>query len=1117
MGVKHTTNLANSGESLILTGTDAITRVEKMLDGKELVNSTPRNMLASAIGLTMSGVRSRCNLFSDELAASRDLLQQAVEGHIPLVIHVTTRTDDTHINSLVDSGALILYAGTVQEAIDFTLIARAVAEQTLTPAVVVMEYEVSSKPQSIELPSPQLIERIVGDTTDKIKLNHPSQQIVFGPERKRLPCRYNLDHPTMQGAVADKYSSRVNKISHTIFFGAEIGASVDTVFHKFNEATGREYSKLSYPNNRSGKRVNKRVLICQGEVKERCKQISEKISSKVLVVGITVVAPHPLQELREVVQSADEIIVLERAISATNSLLPLHKQITALASHSSRIHSISYGVDGAPIYDNDLIAALEIKSSAPAQTLYLGLTPTTEINNPKQQVQHDLLERNYPELHTLGLNGGLTENSDSSNLNPEIKHTPMAVRHLGSGELSNFWNQTGVLYRDQQESRQGLSPNAGFGEIPPLTSTFNSINSKYLPKFDHDNCSGCGECWINCPDSAIGATSISPAKLLEFGLSLGGADALRPHLSKLSRAMGENGKSIKQSWEIVMQNSPLPEERRIAADKAIEQLNANLKDIPLAITEPLFIDRERFKAGAGELLTIAINPESCKGCGICAEMCGDNLALNMVESSEINREQLYQQWRVWEQMPDSSSATLTEFSKRPEIGEIKAAMLSRYAAMSIGGGDSAEPGSGEKIALRQIFATTEYVQQPQIRSLINEMEELHSKLIRGIKVQLAEASHIDNLSELAKELESQQNRQLDLKNLINSTDDGVDIHKLREWIELTEMLRSEIAEIESGENSLGRSRYSLALTEGALTNWAGSFPTNPFQVPVAIAPSSSIAALACGLIEGVLEQTTATQRILRTAKLLLKGASEAERREVKHIQWSDLSEIELQRSPPLFLIGNESTLGVNSAGDISWILNSKLPIKIVILADMQSTPNQSNLTMLALSQRNSYVAQSSVASPDHLNSSIKEALHHSGPALIRVHTPSPSMGGFSTELTITEAKSSISNLALTLFSYSPTREGIFGERIRLESVDIADGAESEEHTLLQELAGEVTPFTKKIRDEAERSVAELHKDEIDILKNAHQIEVTELRNKMEVEITQRITSQLTELVNYNQT
>ena len=280
MGVNHTTNLANSGESLILTGTDAITRVEKMLDGKELVNSTPRNMLASAIGLTMSGVRSRCNLFSDELAASRDLLQQAVEGHIPLVIHVTTRTDDTHINSLVDSGALILYAGTVQEAIDFTLIARAVAEQTLTPAVVVMEYEVSSKPQSIELPSPQLIERIVGDTTDKIKLNHPSQQIVFGPERKRLPCRYNLDHPTMQGAVADKYSSRVNKISHTIFFGAEIGASVDTVFHKFNEATGREYSKLSYPNNRSGKRVNKRVLICQGEVKERCKQISEKISSK---------------------------------------------------------------------------------------------------------------------------------------------------------------------------------------------------------------------------------------------------------------------------------------------------------------------------------------------------------------------------------------------------------------------------------------------------------------------------------------------------------------------------------------------------------------------------------------------------------------------------------------------------------------------------------------------------------------------------------------------------------------------------------------------------------------------------------------------------------------------
>ena len=216
MGVNHTTNLVNRGESLILTGTAAIARVEEMLNSRELVNSTPRNMLASAIGLSMSGGRSRCNIFSDDLAVSRDLLQQSVEGHLPLVIHITTRTDDTHINSLVDSGALILYAGTVQEAIDFTLIARAVAEQTLTPAVVVMEYEVSSESQNIELPSPQLIERIVGDTTDKIKLNHPSQQIVFGPERKRLPCRYNLDHPTMQGAVAeDRKSTRLNS-SHSL-------------------------------------------------------------------------------------------------------------------------------------------------------------------------------------------------------------------------------------------------------------------------------------------------------------------------------------------------------------------------------------------------------------------------------------------------------------------------------------------------------------------------------------------------------------------------------------------------------------------------------------------------------------------------------------------------------------------------------------------------------------------------------------------------------------------------------------------------------------------------------------------------------------------------------------
>ncbi|MBT7309052.1 MAG: 4Fe-4S binding protein, partial [Gammaproteobacteria bacterium] len=959
--------------------------------------------------------------------------------------------------------------------------------------------------------------------------------------------------------------------------------------------------------------------------------------------------------------------LLERVEPLLDERPPLYQQIAAIASPSCRLHSLLYGSGGMPLRSADLIAACQLTPQSPAHPLHLGAAPFSRSNNPKQQVQHDLLERHYPMLgqcsqhgshsdhflqpegtisvavvhrnhpshhplcwqlaeqlyqatgeevraesqsphtsdwgysridclshsphplpsldpespldllivvghtpqqgipalerlkrggallidpaelgydhyisalpvenfrqlqqreillytvtpdastpqligHCFSLIGQIAEidlresrlvsayrpqqdreqfqqalapmqphtlPSAQESVSPLLPTTPVAVRHLAQMEmeshagyqsLSRFWDQTGVLYRDGEADQQGITPFGATGGVPPLTATFSNHTSQRetLPHFDPALCSGCGACWSYCPDSAIGATSLTPAQLLETALQMGGADALRPHLSKLAKQLSllsESGNAatlIQQGWDALMAQAPLAETRRASAEAALATVISNLEQLPLAHTEPLFHQREQQKPQAGELLTVVINPDSCKGCGLCTTLCSEEAsrqeqeqaALTLAPQQPTSISLAYQQWRVWEQLPDSASSTLIEYASRPEIGPLRATLLSRYAAMAVSGGDSAEPGSGEKLVVRQLLAITEYRQQPLVHQLIQLLDEHYEQLMGGIREQLAAASHVDDLAALAEGLGDLTNRQITLTTLAEKTTNiessGIDAFALKEWIDLAESISEQRQQISSGSQSLGRARYSLAFANGTASGWAGSFPLNPFQVPVVIGDSAEIGAFASGLLSGQLEQATECHRLLHQAKNLLKGGAIAERKAMKQLVWHNLSAEEQQQCPPLLLIGNDTTLGAVSAGGVSWLLNSALPVKIIVLAEMDlgfageaglhgsyhtHADARAELALSALAQRNAYVAQSSLAHPNHLNQSMREALHHPGPALLRIHAPSPQRHGFAPEQTLIQAARIVAGRAFPLFRYNPQRSGVFGTRITLE-------------------------------------------------------------------------------------
>ncbi|MDY7108065.1 MAG: pyruvate ferredoxin oxidoreductase, partial [Planctomycetota bacterium] len=88
-------------------------------------------------------------------------------------------------------------------------------------------------------------------------------------------------------------------------------------------------------------------------------------------------------------------------------------------------------------------------------------------------------------------------------------------------------------------------------------------------------------------------------------------------------------------------------------------------------------------------------------------------------------------------------------------------------------------------------------------------------------------------------------------------------------------------------------------------------------------------------------------------------------------------------------------------------------------------------------------------------------------------------------------------------------------RLRIDDVLLADVERRRRlWRTLQELAGVVTPFTKQVREAAERDLAEAHESEIASLKADYERKIAELRAGFEAEATERVTRGLMALAGY---
>jgi pyruvate-ferredoxin/flavodoxin oxidoreductase len=640
---------------------------------------------------------------------------------------------------------------------------------------------------------------------------------------------------------------------------------------------------------------------------------------------------------------------------------------------------------------------------------------------------------------------------------------PAAVRHLRRDDdvfasLPRFWDQAGILYRNGEAERLTAEPFLATGTMPPLSATFNDTSAARarMPAFDPATCTGCGKCWTNCPDSAIAAVASSPAALIDAGIRLASADAVRPVASKLaSRIISANKKSVDvpptfgavldgaYSW--LKEKMPLDEDRKKAIDAGVEGIIGELGSLPVAVTKPFFHDAEATKKDSAELLSIVINPDACKSCGLCIANCADE-ALRPVDQDAEILSSTRELWSVFPATPDTASETVERVAANPDVGKMSSILLSRYCQFAMAGGDSAEAGSGEKIAVRLALAATEFHQQPLVQNFAATLADAGESLTKLIDETLSHTLAVDDLEAVSEKLRTTTSPRVDLKELAESVgeaggDHSVDTEFLLRLIRLSQRVTEARHRLVEGAHGLGRARYGLTVAGGTAAVWAGAFPHNPFQAPVVIDMTGDAAQLAAGLVEGHLHETTELVCLLHRVRLEIDQPDgiQWKREALADLRWQDLAVDELELCPPLVLIGSDEMLGGQGLGQLIWLLNSGLPVKVLVLSNLdfglrESKTNdpRAGLGLMALSQRDAYVAQTSISDATHLGECMLEALAYAGPALLQVYAPSPMRHGYASRQTLDQARLAVDSRVLPLFRYDPRGDGVFGSRMSLE-------------------------------------------------------------------------------------
>jgi pyruvate-ferredoxin/flavodoxin oxidoreductase len=632
----------------------------------------------------------------------------------------------------------------------------------------------------------------------------------------------------------------------------------------------------------------------------------------------------------------------------------------------------------------------------------------------------------------------------------------------GPGHQGAFWDQVCAQYKTGHDVL--ADPFTAISAIPAATSSMRDMSTVRVtvPRFIADKCTGCSKCWVQCPDSAIPGVVNSVEEVLDAALNtlvtsqnpLSQLTQLLRHLARESRKIIGKGKFesfskiLSEAYEKVAAKMNWDDERRTQNDTEFEQLLDALQHFPLARTAPFWDVPEGEKKGSGGLLSITINPETCKGCDVCVAVCDDGALINVSQSDE-EQERLEANWKLWRNLPETDDRFIRISSLEESIGMMPSLLLKQGNYLSMLGGDSACMGCGEKTVIHLVLSAVNALMTPRVESHLAEVAELIEALDEKARTLLISEADLADVKADSEGLEVTV--EPGKKEAVARIHKAIEALKDLKW------------RYEKGPSGRGRARMGFANSTGCTSVWGATFPFNPYPFPWVSHLFQDAPSVAVGLFEGHMRKMADGFIAVRRARKLLDGKYDPEADEAVFdgFDWQQFSDAEFALCPPLFAVGGDGAMMDIGFQNLSRLMASGKPIRVVVVDTQANSagggqsctagfkgqapeavdagPDYRNkeewrkeLALIAMAHRNAFVMQSSQATPSHLFSNLLKGLQVRRPALFILNAPCPREWGIAQDSAPEAARLALESRAVPNLVFDPGQGTTFSECLDLE-------------------------------------------------------------------------------------
>ena len=632
----------------------------------------------------------------------------------------------------------------------------------------------------------------------------------------------------------------------------------------------------------------------------------------------------------------------------------------------------------------------------------------------------------------------------------------------GIGNPGRFWEQVCVTCKLGQDVI--ADPFAAISAMPAATSAVRDMTDVRMevPRFVAEKCTGCAQCWTQCPDAAIPGLVSDPEAILDVAMKRARGEGVANRLRAIARPLGRELRvaiaagafggfddALGRAWESLAPRLGLDATKRSAMDADVALVREASRSIQLARTAPFWDAAERKASGSGGLLSITVNPEACKGCNLCVEVCPDG-ALETARQDDALVAALRDRWSFWKALPNTPQRFVAMSDMDEGIGVLPTLLLRKESSGAMAGGDGACMGCGEKTAVHLVVSTIEAMMRQRVERYVTGLDSLAARLDAMARALIASDAELESLEPgadgtLAVPLDAAKREEL---NRMRAA-----LHDLRQ-------LRWRYVQGPSGQ---GRASLAMANSTGCSSVWASTFPYNPYPFPWANHLFQDSPSLAIGVFEGHMRKMADGFAVVRRARAIAEGEYDAERteRELGDLEWKAFTDEEFAMCPPVIAMGGDGAMLDIGFQNLSRLMASGKPLRVVVL-DTQVYSNtggqactsgftgqvsdmawygseqhgksevRKELALIAMAHRGVYVHQSSQASASHLMSGLLRGLQKRRPAVFSIYTPCPVEHGLADDMARHAARLALESRAFPCLTYDPDAGSSWADCLSLD-------------------------------------------------------------------------------------